>query len=256
MATCCGFFERPSTTGGSGERQGGEGPHEFDEVRDVVVVGYGAAGASAAIQAADDGADVLVVDRFEGGGATRRSGGVIYAGGGTALQRRHGFEDDPIDMYRYLRREAGEGVDEPSLRAFCQTSESNLRRLEAQGVAFPEGFYPDKATEPPDGTGLYYSGNEIQRDPAVRPAPRGHVPDGQGHNGRVLFAGLARAVSKRSIQVRTRTRATGLLTNSAGRVTGVVLKQLSTNPGGHRLASGAVQARFDRSPGGRRHRAP
>jgi 3-oxo-5alpha-steroid 4-dehydrogenase len=37
---------------------------------DVVVVGFGGAGASAAIEAHDGGAKVLVVDRFDGGGAT------------------------------------------------------------------------------------------------------------------------------------------------------------------------------------------
>jgi ribulose 1,5-bisphosphate synthetase/thiazole synthase len=48
---------------------------------DVIVVGCGAAGASAAITAADQGKNVLVVDRYDGGGSTRRSGGVVYFGG-------------------------------------------------------------------------------------------------------------------------------------------------------------------------------
>ncbi len=52
----------------------------WDETFDVVVCGFGGAGACAAIEAADEGARVLVLERFEGGGATRKSGGVIYAG--------------------------------------------------------------------------------------------------------------------------------------------------------------------------------
>ncbi len=40
-------------------------------VADVVVVGFGAAGACAAIEAARAGADVLLIDRFGGGGAPR-----------------------------------------------------------------------------------------------------------------------------------------------------------------------------------------
>ena len=35
-------------------------------VADVVIVGFGAAGACAAIEAADAGADVLILDRFGG----------------------------------------------------------------------------------------------------------------------------------------------------------------------------------------------
>ena len=53
---------------------------------DVIVVGFGAAGAAAAIEAADRGARVLVLDRSYGGGASALSGGVVYAGGGTRLQ--------------------------------------------------------------------------------------------------------------------------------------------------------------------------
>ena len=63
----------------------------WDETTDVVVVGLGAAGGGAAIQAREAGADVLVVDRFEGGGATGRSAGAIYFGGGTDLQRSTRF---------------------------------------------------------------------------------------------------------------------------------------------------------------------
>ncbi len=231
----------------------------FDEQRDVVVVGFGAAGAAGAIQAADDGADVLAVDRFEGGGASRKSGGVVYAGGGTELQRRHGFEDDPEAMFAYLRAELGSAVDEPTLRAFCQTSESNLRWLQGLGVPFGEGFFGGKATEPPDGTGLYYSGNEIQRDPSPRPPPRGHVPDGRGRNGRLLFDGLARAAAQRGVRFSPYTRAESLTRDGTGRVTGVVLARLSGNPavrlahhGLYRLASldrrfGPALARLERS---------
>ena len=42
----------------------------WDERADVVVLGFGGAGACAAIEAREQGADVLVVDRFGGGGAT------------------------------------------------------------------------------------------------------------------------------------------------------------------------------------------
>ncbi len=42
---------------------------------DLIVVGLGAAGACAAIEAAAAGKSVLIVDRFAGGGATAISGG-------------------------------------------------------------------------------------------------------------------------------------------------------------------------------------
>jgi succinate dehydrogenase/fumarate reductase flavoprotein subunit len=54
-------------------------PRTWDIQADVVVVGFGAAGACAALEAAAAGCDVVVLDRFAGGGATALSGGVIYA---------------------------------------------------------------------------------------------------------------------------------------------------------------------------------
>ena len=50
---------------------------EREQVTDVLVVGFGAAGACAAIEATDAGAEVLLVDRFAGGGATALSGGIV-----------------------------------------------------------------------------------------------------------------------------------------------------------------------------------
>ncbi len=66
----------------------------WDLQADVVVVGFGVAGACAAIESARAGADTLVLERTGGwGGAAAMSGGFIYLGGGTALQQKLGFED-------------------------------------------------------------------------------------------------------------------------------------------------------------------
>ena len=66
-----------------------EVPAAWDDTFDVVVVGLGGAGASAALEAAESGARVLVLERFHGGGTTSVSGGVVYAGGGTTIQSPH-----------------------------------------------------------------------------------------------------------------------------------------------------------------------
>ena len=59
----------------------------WDVEADVVVVGLGCAGACAAIEAAEAGGDVLVLERAGGGGGTSAmSGGLIYMGGGTPVQ--------------------------------------------------------------------------------------------------------------------------------------------------------------------------
>ena len=92
------------------------------QTADVVVVGYGAAGVCAALEARARGADVLAIDRFNGGGATQVSGGIIYAGGGTWVQRQAGVEDDADAMYAYLQAEIGDAVRPETLRRFVDTS--------------------------------------------------------------------------------------------------------------------------------------
>src|ERR1700722_14512088 len=85
----------------------------FDETVDVVVVGLGAAGTSATVAARQAGVDVLAVERSAGpGGTSAHSGGLIYLGGGTALQSACGFEDSPENMATFLRAALGPGVDD------------------------------------------------------------------------------------------------------------------------------------------------
>ena len=87
---------------------------------DVVVVGWGCAGASAALEARECGLSVTVLERFEGGGASRLSGGVVYAGGGTPYQKAAGFEDSVENMFAYLKKENQGLVKDETLRRFLR----------------------------------------------------------------------------------------------------------------------------------------
>src|SRR5262245_56472003 len=131
-----------------------------DDEFDVVVVGFGAAGACAAIAAAERGARVLVVDRSLGGGASALSHGVVYAGGGTRYQRVAGFEDTPENMFNYLRQEVAGAVDDQTLRTFCESSVEQLSWLEHHGAKFAASLCDDKTSYPTDRHYLYFSGNE------------------------------------------------------------------------------------------------
>lgn len=194
-----------------------------NDVADVVVVGFGAAGACAAIEAANAGADVLLIDRFSGGGATALSGGIVYAGGGTQQQRTAGFDDTPDAMYAYLEREVGDVVSPETLRAFCKDSADSLAWLEQQGVPFDATPCPYKTSYPNNEFYLYYSGSEVSggfRD-VTAPVPRGHRVHGRGTSGKVLFAALDDAVRRAGVRVMPQTRVRRLLTDDDGRVTGV-----------------------------------
>jgi len=63
-------------------------PRHWDKVADVVVIGAGASGLPAAIEAAEHGASVIVVEQnYDIGGHGIESGGNIALGGGTSLQK-------------------------------------------------------------------------------------------------------------------------------------------------------------------------
>ncbi|WP_305093989.1 FAD-binding protein [Prescottella sp. R16] len=201
----------------------------WDGEADVVVVGFGAAGASAAIEAADRGAQVLVVERFDGGGATAISGGIYYAGGGTAQQKEAGIDyDTPRAMFDYLKLETNGVVSDELLDDFCARSIENLQWLESLGVPFEGSMAPRKTSYPTNDYYLYYSGNELAppyKD-AAKPAPRGHRTKGRGTSGKVFFAALEKAAAKRRIDVRRQTTVTSLITDDAGAVIGIECREV------------------------------
>ena len=219
----------------------------MDLQADVVIVGFGAAGACAALEAAAAGARVIIIDRFSGGGSTALSGGVVYAGGGTIQQLQAGVQDTPEAMLGYLRHEVGDAVSEDTLRDFCDHSAAMLAWLTSKGVRFDGRLCPDKTSYPPNRYYLYYSGSELSFASDAPPAPRGHRAVGRGTSGGVLFDGLAAAVRAAGITVLTETRAVELITGAQGRVTGVACQSLRAAPAwarithriGHRLGKKA-----------------
>ncbi|HYB15744.1 MAG TPA: FAD-binding protein [Streptosporangiaceae bacterium] len=212
---------------------------DWDIEADVVVVGFGAAGACAALEAASAGSSVLVLDRFEGGGATALSGGVVYAGGGTPQQRAAGVIDSADAMFGYLRTEVGDAVPAATLREFCRGSVAMLAWLEGHGVPFEGSLCPDKTSYPTNRHYLYYSGSELSAAGLAPPAPRGHRTRGRGTSGGLLYARLAAAVRGTGARVLTQTTARRLVTDPGpgnGRVTGVECLSLRGAPGWARLA--------------------
>lgn len=192
------------------------------ETADVVVVGFGAAGVCAALEAREQGAQVLAVDRFDGGGATAISGGIFY-GGGTAIQREAGYEDTPDEMFRYLKMETDGVVSDDTLKRFCDSSNANLQWLQSHGVRFSSTVYKAKRSYPPEEYYLYFSGNELvagYREKA-KPAPRGHRVYGPGYTGGVLFKTLKAAALAKGVRLLTHAPASRLVLDRDGAVLGI-----------------------------------
>ena len=209
-------------------RADGEQSVAWDDHCDVLVVGFGAAGACAAIEAADAGAVVIVTDRFGGGGASAKSGGVVYAGGGTRFQKAAGYDDSPEAMFEYLCMEVGDAVERSTLRDFCDRSVEMIEWLEAHGVEFDSAVPPCKTSYPADGYYLYFSGNETVKDYAGKhpPAPRGHRVKGAGLSGAMLFRALRKSVHAAGARVMTQSSVRRLVVDDrSGAVLGAELWQ-------------------------------
>ena len=88
----------------------------------MVVVGLGAAGLAASLEAAEGGAEVIALDRSGGGGTSANAGGILYLGGGTATQLGAGLTDTPQAMQAFLADALGRPVDDPRLASYCAGS--------------------------------------------------------------------------------------------------------------------------------------
>lgn len=200
---------------------------QWSDSADVVVVGWGGAGASAAIEAREQGAEVLVIDRFSGGGASVLSGGVVYAGGGTRYQKEAGFEDSPEAMTAYLKHEVNGVVSDATLARFCQDSVENLNWLEKQGATFASTVPAYKTSYPANGMYLYYSGNEVvpaYGNPQLtsKPAPRGHRVVAKGQSGATFFAALQQSTLAHGARTLTQARVQRLVREQqTGQILGV-----------------------------------
>lgn len=78
-------------------------PGKWDLEADVIVVGAGAAGIPTAIQAAEKGLSVIVIDgNYDIGGHAIVSMGNTALGGGTAHQKKYGIKDSPEQYFKDL----------------------------------------------------------------------------------------------------------------------------------------------------------
>lgn len=202
----------------------------WDTTVDVAVVGYGGGGVAAALHAAELGLSVVAVDRFNSGGSTAMNGGIVYAGGGTAIQRQAGFEDTPEEMFNYLRLETQGVVSDVTLRRFCEESPALIDWLMRHGVQFNATAYTSKTSYPALDYYLYHSDSSLSgRYSAVsRPAPRGHKVYSPIRNrtgtgfGAALWTPLRDSARKLGVKELPPAEARRLVMDETGAVVGVV----------------------------------
>ena len=202
--------------------------HNWSEIADMVVVGLGGAGVSAALDGLERGLSVIGLDHYDGGGSSAANGGVYYAGGGTSIQREAGVVDDPAMMEAYLRTEVGNVVAPETLRAFCEQSADNLEWLRSHGAPFSPSLYSKKTSYPPLDKFLYHPDSSLAEPfrSVTPPAARGHrtvrrnggKPWGLGAG---IYEPLRDAALRKGLVFHPQAEARQLAVDSAGRVIGV-----------------------------------
>ncbi len=166
---------------------------------DVVIVGGGGAGMSAAIGAYDAGAENIVVLEslsFMGGG-TARSGGGFYSSE-VSYDVDEGFEEfnhTTVDELYEMGMEACAGADEDIQRFYAENVYLYLEKLNDWGYHW----------------GQIYDGNLYMSS------------DDSYASGHVLVKALKEQVDKRGIEVRLNTTANKILTDDSGAITGVAV---------------------------------
>ena len=192
----------------------------FDDTYDVVVVGYGFAGAVTAIEAADHGAKVLLVEKMpDPGGLSICSGGAVRCA------------DDADDAFAYLKATNAGTTPDDVLRVLAEgmvEAESYVERLieEVEGASlkatefagkrggnypFPgwETFYHTQIEVPPGF-------DRLEHFPNVRTRPSSGGPG--------MFWVLNANIERRNIDVRVNSPVTRLIRAADNELRGVVIE--------------------------------
>lgn len=203
---------------------------QWDMETDVAIVGFGGAGACAAIEAADAGAAVTLFELASAaGGSTALSSAEIYMGGngGTRVQRACDFNDSTEDMYNFLVAAAGPQADLDKIRAYVDGSVGHFDWLTGLGVPFKDSLYNERAIMALTDDCLLFTGSEKAWpfNQIAKPCPRGHNLQIEGDNGGpLLIKILTEQVEKRGVEVHYEARTLTLIADDNDEVHGLVVR--------------------------------
>lgn len=182
---------------------------------DIVIIGAGGAGLSAAVEAAKDGKLHIIVLEKQGilGGNTNYSTGGINAAE-TSFQAALGIKDSKDVFFSDTMAGGGKENDPVLVRSLVDNAPATLDWLSGLGADLSD-------------VGLM-GGSSV---------PRTHRPKGGSAIGTHLMKVLKEAANKKNIEIRTSNKVTGLL-SSGGSVTGVSVQNADGSP--YKLTAKAV----------------
>ena len=173
----------------------------WDERTDVVIIGSGLAGLSAAMEAAEAGASVLVLEKMKvTGGNTRISDGGVAAPN-NYLQKERGVEDSPELFYEDMLR-AGLGLNHPHLVKLVTEKASDAIDWTRHTLGMA---YMDRLDR--------FGGHSVARCLTTA-----------NHTGADFIKAQTNWLKQKGVEIRTHSRLTRLITDSQGGVCGVQIR--------------------------------
>lgn len=169
-----------------------------DQNADIVVIGAGGAGLSAAVQATEMGAKVIVLEKMPmaGGNTLRATGGINACN--TDFQKEQGIEDS-VELFVEDTMKGGHDKNDPELvKTLAENSADTVDWLTKLGADVSEVGRAGGAS-----------------------VPRAHRPKGGAAVGPNLVKALTDVVKEKNIDLRLENEAKEILTDNDGNITGV-----------------------------------
>lgn len=172
---------------------------------DIVIIGAGGAGMTAAINAAQAGKDVILIEKmpYAGGNTTKATGGMNAAE--THYQAEQGIEDS-VEQFVQDTMEGGHNINDRDLvETMAENSAEGIDWLDSIGAPLPKVSFSGGATN-----------------------ARIHAPEDGSGVGAYLVTSMLKKVDELDIDVMYNTKATELISKD-GTVTGVKAESNDTN---------------------------
>lgn len=168
-------------------------------VTDVLIIGAGGCGLTAALSASDFGAEVVVLEQSKTPlGTTSMSTGLIPAAG-TMEQNEQEIEDNPDLFFKDIMTKNKSGADPKIVKRLCDISADTVRWLR------DDHLIPLTLVE-----GFTYPGHSARR-----------MYGTQNRTGEELMASLESACANKGVSILTEAVAAGLLVDESNNVRGV-----------------------------------